>query len=285
MHSIFVTYNITLRNIYKWCSSPKVISLSIFICLFVFSYLHPIKQLVVDTSISITPWVFPYLSSDPYMQIVFLLGSVLLFCDAPFFDSSQIYVLQRCGKTKWGLGQLFYILLSSIIYTLYTVFLSIVSLLPNLVFHKDWGKIIGTLALTDAVSIYRVPFSFSSRIFYSYTPQYALFLSVLLFFLLVFIIGLIQFIFNSIIHKSAGSIINCLLIMFNYFISAMLPSTWYSFSPMALGNLALLQNQFQDAPMSLSSSITSLSVIVLILFTCSIIICCTRKDFLSSYEM
>ncbi|MCD2493426.1 hypothetical protein LQE92_12455 [Lacrimispora sp. NSJ-141] len=112
----------------------------------------PIRTLCAQTGYSITPWLFPHLTSLYYIQNIVTLGVVLIFCDAPFIKNNTPYTMIRTGRSRWFAAQVGYIAAVSLIYCLFLYFISIILILPYLKIDMGWGKIIGTLAQTDAAS-------------------------------------------------------------------------------------------------------------------------------------
>ena len=80
------------------------------------------------------PWIFPFLMQQSYIQLLFLLGAVLLFCDAPFIDKGSSFEMIRAGKLKWIVGKIIFTVLLSCIYTFSIIILSVVLLLPEIQF-------------------------------------------------------------------------------------------------------------------------------------------------------
>ena len=87
-----------------------------------------------------------------YIQNIIVLGAVLIFCDAPFIKNNTSYVMIRMGRNKWFASQILYIMVMSAVYIGLLYLISILLLLPYVGPETGWGKIIGTLAQTDAAA-------------------------------------------------------------------------------------------------------------------------------------
>ena len=82
---------------------------------------------------------FPLLPGTPGAFITVYLGFVLLLSDAPFRSRQQQFVLQRVGKRIWAAGQLLYLFLACLVFTLLLWVLTWIFLLPRL----EWGMGLG----------------------------------------------------------------------------------------------------------------------------------------------
>lgn len=58
------------------------------------------------------------------MMMLFL-GVVLLFCDAPFIEDEQPYIMLRSGRRIWFIGQMLYIVVASVLYLIVLYFISV----------------------------------------------------------------------------------------------------------------------------------------------------------------
>lgn len=257
-------FGIGIRNIRKWSGNPRIIIIAVFIALNTLWCIYPIMELSADVGIGITPWLFPFISSDLYTQVTIILCAIFLFCDAPFLDESAPYVIVRSGRFSWAFGQVFYILLASALFVLFASIMSVIMILPRITLSCEWGKIIGSLCLTDAGAMYDVPFVFYQRILYSYSPATAMGLSLLLNWLMCCLIGFIMFALNLNVGKSAGTGVCCGVVMLNYFISNFLNNEGLRYSPISLSNLAYL-NTHDMTPSYAICVLAGCSVIFIIL--------------------
>lgn len=156
MGKVIRIFSCCAQNLRKWPSNPRIYVLGLLLIGFLFEWVRPIADFSSAVHVSVTPWVFPYLSLSQKVLLLIMLGIVLLFCDAPFIDAHQPYVIIRSGKRDWLLGQILYIMVASALYFLFIALISTLLMLPNLTFSSEWGKIFGTLALTDAGSQFKI---------------------------------------------------------------------------------------------------------------------------------
>lgn len=230
--------------------------------------------------IAISPWFFPFVSTDLYVQVAIILCSVFLFSDAPFIDESAPYIIVRSGRLLWTAGQIFHIFIASAILVMFIVMLTMLPFANRIEWTVEWGKAIGTISLTNAASVYNIPFVLYQRIIYSFSPISAMGLSMLLNWMMCSLIGLIMFVFNMSVGHSSGSIICCTITMFNYFIANFLSARWLRFSPISLSNIAF----FDNVNITSGYSLCILSAMIGI-FTCAAFVVIHKKNLSVAYTL
>lgn len=82
--------------------------------------------------------------------MMLFLGVVLLFCDAPFIEDEQPYIMLRSGRRIWFIGQMLYIVVASVLYLIVLYFISVLVLLPHIEWSAEWGKLLSTFSQTSA---------------------------------------------------------------------------------------------------------------------------------------
>ncbi|MDR2736378.1 MAG: hypothetical protein LBB49_02305 [Gracilibacteraceae bacterium] len=204
-------------NIRKWPGNPRIYVIVLLLASFLLSLLVYVRRFCADADIGVTPWLFPFLMDNPYLVFIFMLGILLLFCDAPFVDSHQSSMIIRMGKTTWALGQIFYIMVASALYFATIFVLSNLLMLPHVGFSSGWGQIIGTLAQTNAGGAYGVPFFFSYRIMMDYSPFSAMAWCFCLSWLIGVFLGLVHFVINQSLGRGFGTALALFLIFLPFF--------------------------------------------------------------------
>ncbi|MCL1791356.1 MAG: hypothetical protein FWG40_08445 [Peptococcaceae bacterium] len=204
-------------NVRKWPANPRLYVIVLLLGSFLLSLLVSVRRFCADADVGVTPWLFPFLMDNPYLVFVFMLGILLLFCDAPFIDAHQAGVIIRMGKTTWALGQIFYVMVASALYFAAVFVLSLVLMFPHVGFSWEWGQIIGTLAQTNAGGAYDVPFFLSYRIMLDYSPVSALAWCFGLCWLLGVFLGLIHFVVNQSLGRGFGTALALFLIFLPFF--------------------------------------------------------------------
>lgn len=225
MDKIKCSISISLYQFKKWAINPRIYVIFISIFLYLHSMLSPIVTFCFNSGYNITPYVFPYMMCQPITVMLMMLGIVLLFCDAPFIGSEQPYIIIRSGRTQWVFGNIVYIALASIVFFLLTTLFTIIILSPAIEFSLGWGKVIGTFAQTSLASEHGITFPFSQVIFMNYTPLQAMLISFSNSCLISFILGMIIFILNLKLTRSAGVIGAAILILWQMTVT----KTWTGF--------------------------------------------------------
>lgn len=268
--NIRVVLSMAQNNIKKWAINPRIYMILVLLMAYFHSRISSIYMFCVQHDVKITPYLFPYLMSDDHVVLIATLGAMLLFCDAPFIDIEQPYIVMRSGRKKWVLGQLTYIAAASAIYSVVMYLLTLVLLLPRLTFSSEWGKVISTLAQTNSGMGAGVTINFDRYIYIGYSPIASLLLSLLLCFSVVFFLGTLMFYFNLRINRSAGTIASTLLILWQMVIRK--SNTYYirtsPVSWMKLGQIDI--NGATDYP-SLTYALVGLYVMIIVFGVLSVL--------------
>ncbi|MCB8818087.1 hypothetical protein [Desulfosporosinus shakirovi] len=254
-----------IQNLRKWSANPRLYVLGLLIIGFLCDYIPPITKFSMAVQVPATPWVFPYLTLDAMLLFMLMLGIVLLFCDAPFIDAHQPYVIIRSGKTNWLLGQISYIMLASALYFLFIVFVSVLMLLPNLTFSFEWGKIWGTLALTNAGNQFKIILPVSYQLQLNYTPIAAMAWSFLLNWLIGTFLGLLIFVLNMRFTREIGVIVSSALAFLPYFCFDVNSFLLFRLSPVSWASLGILDTTHTTALPSITYAVSVLIGLNLIL--------------------
>ena len=117
---------ICMQNIRKWGGNRRILMCIAMTTLLVYSYTKDLSVLCNYMGQKMNPWIFPFLFAFRYMRIVFMIPVVFIFCDAPFVDTNQTYVMLRTKRNIWSMGQILYIIVSSFLYTLFHLLLTII---------------------------------------------------------------------------------------------------------------------------------------------------------------
>lgn len=225
MDKIKCTLLLSMSHFKKWTTNPRIYIIFIILFLYLHSMLSPITNFCLNSGYNITPYVFPYVMSQPITVVLIMLAVVLLFCDAPFIGEEQIYVIVRSGRIQWLFGSIIYIALASVAFFMLVVLFTILILLPTLELSTQWGKVIGTFAQTSLASQYGISIPFSQTIFTCYTPQQAMLLTFFNCCSISFVLGMIIFLLNLEFAKSTGTIVSIVLILWQIAVK----KTWTGF--------------------------------------------------------
>ena len=181
------------------------------------------------------PWIFPFLFAFRYMRIVFMIPVVFIFCDAPFVDTNQTYVMLRTKRNIWSMGQILYIIVSSFLYTLFHLLLTIIFNIQYMQWGTTWGDVLGnagTSGIMVNLNIRYTTVGISASIIRYFTPAQAMFFSFILMWLSFIFIGMLIYAIN-ILTKSKGIsiIVTGFLILLNAVVEG--KPYWCKFSPLS----------------------------------------------------
>jgi len=226
MDKVKIVSSIAAYHLRKWFINPRIYLIFTIMILYLYSKISPISAFCMGSEHKITPYIFSFLMSDSNSVLIIMLGIVLLFCDAPFIEIDQPYMIMRSGRTLWTLAQIAYIVIASVLYFFMIVLFTILILLPNIEFSIEWGKVIGTFAQTDVIYQHRITIPFDLSIYNVYTPLGATFLSFLNCWLVSVFLGISMFVLNLNISRSAGTIGAALLVLWQMVVT----KTWAGFT-------------------------------------------------------
>ena len=113
-------------------------------------YLAPLRKMAENTSYQVEAGVIGFLLSDVYYLSVFLLSVLYFFSDIPFFGRNQMFYMIRLGRKKWAFYNCLYLMLAGFLLITIESVLCVILLFPVLSMGNNWGKVLGTLSMTNA---------------------------------------------------------------------------------------------------------------------------------------
>ncbi len=269
MTKLKIIFSIALSNIGKWKTNPRIYVLLLSILAYCSSVIFPINQYCATVGFRISPWIFPFLMADGMAIFVIMLGLILLFCDAPFIDKNQPYIMLRSGRNTWVMAQILYIILASIIYFLSLAIICVLMVLPNVSFMGEWGKVINTLSASSKETPV-LSLIFDPYIVVNYSPIEASLTAFILSVMVGTMIGLLVFVINMKVSRFLGSISVAFLVVLQVYMRSTTFSLTY-FSPISWVSLTVLsKNQATQYP-PLEFAFLVLSVILVILIILSVL--------------
>lgn len=273
---IGVIFSIAQNGIKKWLTNPRVYLIAVLLIAYFHSRISPLYLFCEHYGTKISPYLFPYFMSDDHVVLIASLGALLLFCDAPFIDSEQPYIVLRSGRKKWVAGQIAYIAISSTLFTLFLYLLTLLLLLPWLEFSTEWGKAIGTLAQTTTGYDLGITITFDRYIFFGYSPISATLLSLLLCFSVVFFLGMLMFYLNLRINRMVGTIAGALLILWQLVIRKT-ATALIRYSPISWMKLGQIDMNGTTVYPNLAYVLIALYAMI-VLFAVLSVLCMRKKD-------
>ena len=191
------------------------------------------------TGENISPYFFPFLLGDYIVatglsKILILLIFIIIVCNV-FCKQEEIYYYAiRTGYRAMVYGDILFIGILALGYCMYVYLCSILCFLPYVTIQGDWGRIIGTLAYTNAAGQYGYMFVIPTGIMEMYSAPNGVLLSFVLLFAGCFMLGLTVYMLNLFFQsKYYGIGISCFLILLSPIVSYSRIPGLYWFSPMS----------------------------------------------------
>jgi hypothetical protein len=210
----------SIINYKKWVVDVRIYTLFILILVFNIWNFSGVYEYARMVGFGVSPWIFPHILNTPVVMPIYGCFALLLFSDAPFMDRHTPFLMARTGRISWIWGQIFYIILTSLLYTILNYVITVISFLPYIDFTRDWGKVIRTLAM-NPTSAYekgiQLTVIMNDSIVTSFSAMEATLLSLGLFFLVTLFMGIIIFSLNLIVGKMSGIITAGILVFISYF--------------------------------------------------------------------
>lgn len=247
------SFRICMQNIRKWGSNSRIKMCLIMSFLFVYSYISGMWKIIPLVGEKMNPWIFSFLFCWRFMKIVFMAPIVFIFCDAPFIDSNQSYVMLRTSRKKWCFGQVLYIYAGSVIYAFVLFFSTIIINIGHIKWGTSWGKVLGSAGTSTVLSTLGINYTtvkVPTIVIRYYTPAQAMFFSFLLMVLSFIFIGLLIYTVNVITKTNvAGTIIAGFFVILTAVVDGNQRLIW--FSPISWNSL----NNIDVAGMTANPSI------------------------------
>ena len=225
-----------LKNTLLKIRNIKTITFAIIIAVTIWSY-NPLRELTYSIKYPVTWCVFPFMISNLSFLILFWFGIIYINSDIPYMQHSNMYQIIRTGRISWALGQLGGTFFRSFILVVFTAFCSIVSLLPQIEWSLQWGKLIHTIAMTNAAIQYNLKYVFYYQILGKYSPLQLMIITIVICtFISMFLSSLMFMISLYFNHILAVSITAALTIMLffvvnihpkiRYILAKFIPTVW-----------------------------------------------------------
>ena len=173
-----------------------------------------IRQFSAKNQVGCGIWLLPHLLNNMLFQIMVVLGSVLIFCDAPFITAQTKDYLIRIGRKKWFWGQVGYIVMASFLYALGLLLVSILLLFPHLELTMEWGRVLNTLAESGDKGVFK-------DIIQNYKPITAMMFSLAAIIVNSIFVGTLIMAVNVYVQKSIGPTVGAVIAFSPYLLVRM----------------------------------------------------------------
>lgn len=117
---------------------------------------QPVLHFSRDTGCPPSAWALPFYLMNPFFAMVWQVGVIYYFSDAPFLQRYEMYRMLRMGRKGWFWERIFILAAKALFLILAEVGLSILFLAsrrPELA--NDWGSLFYTFSMSNAVLQYQ----------------------------------------------------------------------------------------------------------------------------------
>lgn len=209
-------FHIAAMNFRKWQTDYRIWCIAVLLAVVTAIYVDDMRKSAEIIGADIPIWIFPFLYSQFHTKLIFMLGVVLMFCNAPFIDSNQMFVYMRSGRLKWLCGQVVYIIAASAAYFIFLLLISLLFTVFTGEVSLEWGKTLVSLSADDRLhTIANAPFvDISTKVITFFTPIQAVWFTFLLSWLGGLVLGLLIFLCNILSNTGlTGILVSSLLVV------------------------------------------------------------------------
>lgn len=201
------SFSVCGQNLRKWRGDYKIYVVFLFmffVCDICNTQFVNLSEMLEHNEIPIWNTVFIISANGVSRALLFSL-LVMLFSNAPFIDDNQLFIVSRCSRKKWCLGQIFYIIIASGAFVIAFALISALTHINNIDFTPEWGRllIVAAKGQTAEAAFCQV----NQDIIDYFTPPIAMFYTLLLTWLSCIFIGLVIYVVNSATQKLAFGIL------------------------------------------------------------------------------
>lgn len=213
-------FEVTRLCLYKQIGTVKFWTPFILAIAAIYEAIMPISKMSHYYSTSINGFSAAFIFSDQITVFILFIGIFILFSDLPFQDTQQIFLLVRSGKRGWIFSQILYVILVSAAYFIFVFIVFCIFTIPYLEFNtNDWGKIVKTIAATNASDKFGIRIVISLNTLSDFSPIEGAIYSFGIAVFTAIVFGMINLTFNLIIRARSGIIVTGILIFMYMFVS------------------------------------------------------------------
>lgn len=248
MNCLKTVFRISAQNFRKWQTDYRIWTIAVFLLVLTLMYAEDFKTVANYLNNAAPVWIFPFMYTSSSAKVLFTLPVILLFCDAPFIDKNQMFMMMRTSRTKWICGQIIYIISAGGIYYFFIFAVSVLSMIffgePSL----EWDKSIVTSAYDRSVASSTGVSSLNiSRITVEFfTPLLACFYTFIMSWLSAVFLGLLIFACNLFTGSrvwgiASGSffVVLTLVAKLRKYLDRFSPITWSTLDGIDVGGLTV----------------------------------------------
>lgn len=224
---------LTRINMYKHLSTVNFWTPFILAIAAVYEFTSSLKNMAAHYSIPVNGFSASFLLTNQNAVFIIFIGVFVMFCDLPFKDNQQMFMLSRSGKKAWIFSQVFYVIFISLIYFLFIFVCFCVALIPHLGFDAEsWGIIIRTIASTDAAQTFELAFHVRPIVLSNFSPLEGFLYSFGTVFVISVVLGLVVLLCNLTIKHNIGVVVSGVLVFMYMLASVIFSNIMFYFSPL-----------------------------------------------------
>lgn len=269
------TWRYFLTRLMRLSGEWRVFMVLLLLFIVLREYTRSIRVMCQMTGENISQYFFPFFLSDYIVatglsKILILLIFIMIVCNVSYKQEEIYYYVIRTGYRAMVYGDILFIGALALGYCIFVYLCSILCFLPYVTMQGDWGRIIGTLAYTNAAAQYGYMFVIPTGMIEMYSAVNGVLLSFVLLFAGCFMLGLIVYMLNLFFQsKYYGIGISCFLVLLSPIVSYSRLPQLYWVSPVSwisAENLYPVQNtQYPPVPYAAGMLILIICCIVAVL--------------------
>ena len=258
-----ICMHIVKYNIKKWKQNYNILLGLIYLLIISDMMFRPARKIVEQLGFSPNISSFSLIWNSTFFILLFFLGVILFYSDAPFQDSMTSFVMIRCGKIKFMIAQICYIFLLGILIPGVFFLIQYIFLLPT---EADgWGKFWGTIAQTNIAEEAECRLQFDYHILWEYEPKEAFIITFFTCIFLTTITGLFIYLFSLFQMKTLGICLISLFIILPSVVDTLNYTTFYWISPYSWICLDTTSKEYNGILPSVSYTFLMLFLITIVL--------------------
>ncbi|HIV67366.1 MAG TPA: hypothetical protein IAA32_00695 [Candidatus Butyricicoccus stercorigallinarum] len=205
----------------RWGKSMRVWMVFVLFAIFISTnFCGSIRAFCQQYDVACSVWLMPLILAKMNHKLWIMLLPILLFCDAPFLDEQQPFLIVRIGRLRWAVGEILYILLASAVFYLGCMLVSVLLISPYVEFTTGWGRVLRTLTQASVASPLQMD-AIMERVILAYTAPEATLLCGIATWIATSFLGLLMFLCNLWARREVGIIVAAIFVGLSYFIDAM----------------------------------------------------------------
>ncbi|MDO4357897.1 MAG: hypothetical protein Q4E13_15455 [Clostridia bacterium] len=236
MRTFRMASKVCQHNLRKLICSPRfTLGIVVLLCLQAFQVLPELRRFCTDRGVGAAPIpLYLNLTNERFPVTVCYFCWILWMCDAPFIDSLQPYLMLRAGRQRWTWGNLFYILVSAVLFWTCVWGVCIVAMGGKIDWTMDWGPVYRYIVSVEHLSSLKV----SDVLIQKFSPIQLLGLSFGLKVMCSVFLAELMYLVNFLTRNHYGMIAAAILLLFHgHFYDWFAGSDLYYVSPISLSTL------------------------------------------------